>query len=132
MPLSNKQIKKQNMISTMWEQESTPQDWKKAIIISVHKKDDRKECGNSRGISLLSVPGKVLTRVILNRFGKCIDEKLRDNQCGFRPGRGCSDQIFPLRQLIEKNREFGKDVYISFIDFLWHMIQYGAKECGSY
>ena len=67
----------------MWEQESIPQDWKKAIIIPIHKKGDRKECGNSRGISLLSVPGKVLTRVILNRIGKIIDEKLRDNQCGY-------------------------------------------------
>ena len=105
------------VISTVWEQESIPQDWKKAIIIPIHKKGDRKECGNSRGISLLSVPGKVLTRVILNRIGKIIDERLRDNQCGFRPGRGCSDQIFTLRQLIEKNREFGRDIYISFIDF---------------
>ncbi len=76
------------MISAVWEQESIPQDWKKAIIIPVHKKGDRKECGNTRGISLLSVPGKVLTRVILNRIGKIIDEKLRDNQCGFRAGRG--------------------------------------------
>ncbi len=48
----------------------------KAIIIPVHKKGDRKECGNTRGISLLSVPGKVLTRVILNRIGKIIDDKL--------------------------------------------------------
>ena len=106
------------VISRVWEQESIPQDWKKAIIIPIHKKGDRKECGNSRGISLLSVPGKVLTRVILNKIGKIIDEKLRDNQCGFRPGRGySSDQIFMLRQLIEKNLEFGRDIYISFIDF---------------
>ena len=61
----------------MWEQESIPQDWKKAIIIPINKKGDRKECGNSRGISLLSVPGKVLTRVILNRIGKIIDERLQ-------------------------------------------------------
>jgi hypothetical protein len=67
------------VISTVWEQENIPQDWKKAIIIPIHKKGDRKECGNSRGISLLSVPGKVLTRVILNRIGKIINEKLRYN-----------------------------------------------------
>ena len=105
------------VISAVLEQEVIPQDWKKVIIIPIHKKGDRKECGNSRGISLLSVPGKVLTRIILNRIGKIIDEEIRDNQCGLRLGRGCSDQIFLLRQLIEKNREFGKDIYISFIDF---------------
>ena len=63
----------------MWEQESISQDWKKAIIIPIHKKGDRKECGNSIGISLLSVPGKVLTTVILNKIGKIIDESQRDN-----------------------------------------------------
>ena len=121
------------VISTVWEQESIPQDWKKAIIIPIHKKGDRKECGNSRGISLLSVPGKVLTRVILNRIGKIIDEKLRDNQCGFRPGRGCSDQIFTLRQLIiEQTENFAEISTLASLIFPRHMTLYGEKECGSY
>ena len=108
--------------STVREQESIPKTeiLKKAIMIPIHKKGKGKkgkECGNSRDISLLSVPGKVPGPVILNRIGKIIDETLRDNQCGFRPGRGYSNQIFTLRQLIEKNREFSRDIYISFIDF---------------
>ena len=84
------------------------------------------------GFSLLSVPGKVLTRVILNRIGKIIDEKLRDNQCGFRPGRGCNDQIFTLRQLIEKNESLGKISTLASLIFLKPMIQYGVRGCRSY
>ena len=90
------------------------------------------ECGNARGISLLSVPGKVMTRVILNRIGKIIEEKLRDNQCGFSPGRGCSDQIFTLRQLIEKIESLARISTLASLIFLRHMTQYGVRECGRY
>ena len=46
-----------------------------------------------------------------------VDKVLRENQCGFRKGRGCTDQIFLMRQLIEKKREFNEDMCICFIDF---------------
>ena len=105
------------VITAVWQTEKTPSDWRKAIIIPIHKKGDRKECNNARGISLLSVPGKVFTRVMLNRINDTVDETLRENQCGFRKGRGCSDQIFILRQLIEKKLEFNEDLVMCFIDF---------------
>jgi hypothetical protein len=105
------------VINTIWTSEKTPADWRKAIIIPIHKKGDRKVCDNTRGISLLSVPGKVFTRVILNRMNEKVDELLRENQCGFRKGRGCSDQIFFLRQLIEKKIEFNEETVLCFIDF---------------
>ena len=105
------------VITAVWNTERTPLDWRKAIIIPIHKKGDKKECNNSRGISLLSVPGKVFTRVMLNRLKDTVDETLRENQCGFRKGRGCSDQIFLMRQLIEKKLEFNEELIICFIDF---------------
>ena len=105
------------VITSVWNTEQTPLDWRKAVIIPIHKKGDRKVCNNTRGISLLSVPGKVFTRVMLNRVNDTVDEALRENQCGFRKGRGCSDQIFLLRQLIEKKLEFNEDLVMCFIDF---------------
>ncbi len=51
---------------------------------------------------LLSIPSKVLCKVILNRIDKHIDTKLREEQAGFRAGRGCTDQIFTLRTVIEQ------------------------------
>lgn len=105
------------VIDKVWRTEEIPEDWRKAIIIPIHKKGDKQECNNSRGISLLSTPGKVFTRILLNRIKESVDESLRENQSGFRKGRGCSDQIFFLRQLIEKKIEFNEEVVICFIDF---------------
>jgi len=105
------------VIQAVWKEEKVPDDWTKAVIIRIHKKGDKKVCNNSRGISLLSVPSKVFTRVILNRISNTVNALLRENQCGFRKARGCADQIFLLRQIIEKKLEFTEDLYICFIDF---------------
>ena len=71
-----------------------------ANIILVHKqKVDRAECGNSRGISLLSVAGKVLANIMLTRLlGHVVDLVLPESQCGFRRGRSTID-LFVARQL---------------------------------
>ena len=105
------------VVTAVWEIEEIPEDWRKAIIVPLHKKGDKKLCSNSRGISLLSVPGKVFTRIILNRIKQTIEEVLRENQSGFRKGRGCRDHIFLMRQIIEKKREHNEDTYICFIDY---------------
>ena len=60
----------------------------------VHKKKDRKVCDNYRGISLLNIPGKVLSLVLLDRLETIIDPQLMEAQCGFRKGRGTVDQIW--------------------------------------
>jgi len=78
----------------VWQHEATPVDWKKGIIIPLPKKGDLTDCNNWRGIALLSVPGKVFSRVLLNRMKSAVDQLLRQEQAGFRPGRSCMDQIF--------------------------------------
>ena len=83
-------------------------DWSKGVIIKLPKKYDLKNCANWRGIMLLFIPSKVLCKVILNRIDKQIDTKLREEQAGFRAGRGCIDQIFTPRTVIEKCAEFKK------------------------
>ena len=86
----------------VWQQEVTPVDWKNGIIIPLPKKGDLTECNNWRGITLLSVPNKVFARILLNRMKDAVDKLLQNQQAGFRPGRSCMDQIFSLRQIIEK------------------------------
>ena len=63
-----------------------------AILVPLFKKKDRKICDNYRGISLLSVPGKVLALVLLERL--LIDPQLMETQCGFRKGCGTVDQLW--------------------------------------
>ena len=82
----------------------------------MHKKGAYDDCDNFRGIALLSVPGKVFCRVIQCRLKEKANQMLRENQCGFRKGRGCADQLFSLRMLMERAREFHKPLFLCFVD----------------
>ena len=107
-----------DIIDKCWLTEILPDDWKVAEIVPLYKsKGKRSECSNHRGISLLSVPGKVFASVILNRCKDSVDRVLREEQCGFRKSRGCADQLFALRQIIEKSMAFQLDISFCFIDF---------------
>ena len=86
----------------VWEREEIPEDWRKGLIVKVPKKGDISVCDNSRGVTLLSVPRKVLCRVILNRIRMAVDQRIREEQAGFRAERGCSDQILALRNIVEQ------------------------------
>jgi len=57
---------------------------------------------NWRGIQLLSIPSKVLTRIILERLKAAVNNTLRDEQAGFRAGRFCIDQIATLHIILEQ------------------------------
>ncbi len=78
----------------VWNEEKVPDTWKRGIIVKIPKKGDLSLCGNWRGINLLSVPGKIFCRVLLQRIKLGIDKRLREEQAGFRSGRSCTDQIF--------------------------------------
>ena len=62
-----------------------PEDWSKGIVEKLPKKGDKGKCDNWRGITLLSIPGKILCRIILKRTDKAIDSKIREEQA--RTGR---------------------------------------------
>ncbi len=80
-----------------------PDDWKKVIIVPLHKdKGSRSECSSYRGISLLSVPGKVYGRILTERLMEVTEGKVCEQQGGFRKGRGCVDQIFAMNRLVEE------------------------------
>ena len=80
-------------------------------------KGDRAECGNSRGISLLSVVGNVLAKIMLTRLlEQVVDLVLPEVECFFRHGRSTIDMIFVARQLQEKCREQNQDLYLAFVD----------------
>ena len=101
-----------------WNDGDLPQDLKDARIVHLYKgKGDRSSCDNYRGISLLSIAGKILSKVILNRLNKhLLDEIVPESQCGFRKNRGTVDMIFASKQVQEKCREQNKDLYILFVD----------------
>ena len=66
---------------------------------------------------LLSIPSKILAKIVINKISTAIDECLREEHAGFRRGRGCSDQIFVLRNIIEQCTKWQRELYINFADF---------------
>ncbi|KAL8584674.1 hypothetical protein ACOMHN_002403 [Nucella lapillus] len=101
-----------------WEDGCLPQDLKDARIVHLYKgKGDKSSCDNYRGISRLSIAGKILSKVILNRLNThLLDETVPESQCGFRQKRGTVDMIFAARQIQEKCKEQNMDLYILFVD----------------
>ena len=88
------------------------------MIVHIYKtQGNRQSCDNHRGISLLSIAGKILARVLLNRLLDHLEQgHLPESQCGFRSGRGTADMIFAARQLQEKCIEQHQDLYMTFVD----------------
>ena len=86
-----------------WQEGAVPQDTRDSKIITLYKnKGERSDCNNYRGISLLSIVGKVFARVILIRLQKLAERIYPESQCGFRAERSTIDMVFSLRQLQEK------------------------------
>ena len=106
------------LIKTIWlEEGNIPTDWKDGLIAVIPKKGNLRDCNSYRGIMLLSTPGKVFSRIILERLRKGVDDELRENQAGFRNKRSCTDQIASLRIIIEQSIEWRTPVHVNFIDF---------------
>lgn len=105
------------LIVLIWDSETLPESWKQSVIIPLHKKGSHQVCKNYRGISLINTAYKVLANVVLIRITPYAEESIGDYQCGFRPGRSTIDQIFTVRQILEKHWEFDKDLHQLFIDF---------------
>ena len=89
----------------------------KAIISPIYKKKDKMDCSNYRGISLLSLAGKVFCSILHRRMQTHTEHILAESQAGFRPGRSTTDQLFTLRQLAEKYNEKQRPLFCCYIDY---------------
>jgi hypothetical protein len=74
-------------------------------------------CSNYRPITLLNVAYEIFTIFINNRLSSIVESKLEDCQMGFQPNRSTIDNIFIVRQIIEKCHEFNIELYNVFIDY---------------
>ena len=118
----------------VWKTQQWPQDWKRSVFILIPKKGNARECSNYRTTTLISHASKVMLKILQARLQQHMNCELSDVQAGFRKGRGTRDQIVNIRWIIEKAREFQKNIYFCFIDYpktfdhnkLWKML----KEMG--
>ena len=94
-----------------------PQDWKRSVFIPIPKKGNAKECSNYCKIAVISHASKVMLKILQARLQQYMNRKLPDVQAGFSKGRETRDQIANIHWIIEKAREFQKNIYFCFIDY---------------
>ena len=81
------------------------------------KEGNAKECSNYHTIALISHASQVMLKILQARLQQYVNHELPDVQSGFKKGRGTRDQIANIRWIIEKAREFHKNIYFCFIDY---------------
>ena len=89
-----------------------------SVFLPIPKKGSAKECSYYRTIALISVTSKLMLKILQARHQQCVNHELPDVQAGFRKGRGTRDQIANIRWIIEKARDFQKNIYFCFIDYV--------------
>ena len=102
----------------IWKTQQWPQAWKRSVFIPILNKGNPKECLNYRTIARISHTSKVMLKTLQARLQQYVNWELPDIQAGFRKGRGTRDQIANIRWIIEKAREFQKNIYFCFIDYI--------------
>ena len=101
----------------IWKTQRWPQDCKRSFFVPNPKKGNAKECSNYLTIALISHASKVMLKILQARLQQYVNCELPDVQVGFRKGTGTRDQTANIRWIIEKAREFQKNIYFCFIDY---------------
>ncbi|XP_058449405.1 uncharacterized protein LOC131429348 [Malaya genurostris] len=94
-----------------------PEEWKEGVICPIHKKGDHLECEDFRAITVLNAAYKVLPQIIFRRLSPKTNEFVGSYQAGFVDGRSTTDQIFTVRKILQKCREYQVPTHHLFIDF---------------
>lgn len=122
-----------------WCSGSVPLDWMRGVVVPLFKNGDRRVPGNYRPITLLSIVAKVYTGVLQARLLSWSERHgvIEQEQGGFRPGRGCPEQLFTLTELVKVRRLRGQRTYACFLDIrkaydtVWHDgLRLRLLQCG--
>ena len=106
-----------SLCQQIWKTQLWPQDWKRSILIPIPEKGITKECVNHQAIALISHASKVMLKILHARLQHYANQELPDVQDELRKGRRTRNQIANIRWIIEKAREFQKNIYLCFIDY---------------
>lgn len=112
--LNNELLK---IICDVWNREQMPIEWEEGSICTIHKKGDKLDCRNYRGITLLNVAFKIFSNILFRRLLPYVTNIIGKYQCGFMDGKSTTDQLHSVRQILEKTKEYGIDTYHLFVDF---------------
>jgi hypothetical protein len=105
------------VIQQTWTSETLRRNWTEGVMCPVYKKGDKLDCKNYRGICLLNVTYKVFAKILYDRLLPYANVAVQHYQAGFQSGKSTTDQLFALRQILEKCNEFNITTRHLFIDF---------------
>ena len=101
----------------IWKTQQCPQDWKTSVFTPSPKKGNANERSNYCTVALIPHASKVMLKILQVWLQQYVNCELPDVQSGFRRGRGTRDQIANICWIIEKAREFQKNIYFWFSDY---------------
>ena len=116
----------------IWKTQQWPQDWKRSVFIPIPKKGNAKEYSNYRTIAFTSHASKVMLKILQARLQQYVNYELTGIQAGFRKCRGTRDQIANICWIMEKAREFQKNIYFCFIDYAKALTVWITINCGKF
>ena len=129
MPPKHKQQKKKKV---KWTSLILKQDWKRSFFIPIPKKGNAKECSNYCTIALISHASKVMLKILQARLQQYMNREILDVQAGFRKGRGTRDQIANIRWIMERAKEFQKNIYFCFMNMPKPLTVWITINCGKF
>ena len=100
----------------IWKTQEWSQGWKKSVFIPISKKGNAKEYSNYHTVALISHASSVMLKILQARLQQYVNRERPDVQAGFGKGRGTRLQIANIFWIIEKPRQFQKNIYFCFID----------------
>ena len=101
----------------IWKTQQWPQDWKRSVFTPIPKKDNAKECSDYCTTALISHTSKVTLKILQARLQQYVKHEIPDVQAVFRKGKRTRKQIANICWIMEKAREFQKNIYFCFIDY---------------
>ena len=116
----------------VWKTQQWPQDWKRSVFITIPKKGNAKECSDYHTIALISHASKVMLKILQARLQQYMNRELPNLQAGFRKGGGNRDQIANIRWIMEKAREFQKNIYFCFLNMSKPLTVWITINCGKF
>ena len=116
----------------IWKTQQCTQDWTRSVFSPIPKKGNVKECSNYRTIALISHASEVMLKILQAGLQQYVNHEHPDVQGGFRKGRGTRYQIANICWIIEKAREFQKNIYLCFIDYAKPSTVWITINCGRF
>ena len=116
--------------ASKFEKLSSSHNWKRPVFIPILKKGNAKEYSNYCTIAFISHASKVTLKILQERLQQYVNHELPDVQAGFRKGRGTKGKLASTHWIMQKAREFQKNTYFCFIDYVKALTVWITTNCG--